>query len=516
MGAGICLAKTTLVFCLLLYLVESFKISPFQGAPTATGANLKDEGSLSFLLYTRPTGQEEIFSEAVQLLDSMKSSPSCSKLAVTNLITSCQQLSSDGSDAAGSNQGNLDRLKSLYAARLAVCELTGAGARIPGECFSMTDLHTARPIKTSVHGYRPTTDNSMVIKDSQLDSCLQALESKPQWWTSYSNNRQNAAIMCQAARIEVERDELLDHHRHLADVTFGLTQSLNQSLKHAASEISRQKKFLEMVEEMRCTLVDDLQKNESTVRELFGRLVADAEAIFRVAVSNIQTHLVTTGSNSADIQSSIESIRDLKRNLDQIHSDALSGRSELMAAEKEHSRVTLDMALAVQESLAEIRQDGIKAMAEEFGNLQMSLRDLHELFIFVIQNYESFDERLKQFDEAFQHLERRASVLDTVFQWHIMNQTRLQQSIAADMRIAQALLKEITVSAANLQTVIGEAHRIMSNIGTLTHMIGSMPWWCWFLAGFCLMALVSPRVIVIVLVSCGKYLLASVYGSCLK
>ena len=231
----------------------------------------------------------------------MKSSPSCNRFAVTNLITSCQELNSEGDSHSRTDyaQENLDHIKSLYAARLAVCEVTGAGARVPDECEQLGISHPGKSSRTWFQGYNPNADGKPGIRSAQLEPCLQALESKPQWWTSYSNNRQNAAIMCQAARIDVERDELLNHHRKLVDVTFGLGQSLNQSLSDAKFEAERQKDFLATVDEMRLRLVSEMRDNESMARDLFKAMVTDIEAAFQQAVANLQAHVVTAGSGTS-------------------------------------------------------------------------------------------------------------------------------------------------------------------------------------------------------------------------
>lgn len=289
-----------------------------------------------------------------------------------------------------SAQEDLDHIKSLYAARLAVCEVSGAGARVPDECSQLVVSHLGKPSRTWFQG----SGGDAELPTSQLQPCLQALESKPQWWTSYSNNRQNAAIMCQAARIEVERDELLNHHRKLADVTFGLGESLNQSLSHAKLDAEKQRMFLITVDEMRLKLVTEMKDSESATRVMFKGMVTDIEVVFQQAVANIQTHISTAGSNTAvlsevgiltirlipvytdhfkDIQSSVASIHNLRLSLDQVYSDAMKQTTELAAAEQEKFRANSEMALSVRKSLTEVQQQGMQVMAAEFGSIRSSL-----------------------------------------------------------------------------------------------------------------------------------------------
>ena len=155
----------------------------------------------------RPTPQEEpeIYAQALQILNAMQISPSCNRLAVSTLLTSCQAVDGSLSDA----EASFDDIRSLYAAQLAVCELEGAGSTVPTQCKSMTPVQ-----QTGNTEYRGPGDTERLRPGSpefnkhDLSVCLQLLESRPQWWTSYSNSRQNAGIMCRAARSDVDKGKL--------------------------------------------------------------------------------------------------------------------------------------------------------------------------------------------------------------------------------------------------------------------------------------------------------------------
>lgn len=101
----------------------------------------------------------------------------------------------------------METLKSVYAAQLALCEITDAGANPPGTCepfLPNNPVQLSRKLARNAN-YPEATPKALKGK---LSFCLQSLESRPQHWTSYSNNRQNAVIMCQAARIDVEKGSL--------------------------------------------------------------------------------------------------------------------------------------------------------------------------------------------------------------------------------------------------------------------------------------------------------------------
>ena len=124
----------------------------------------------------------------------MQGSPSCNRLAASTLLDSCHTV--DGS--ARNAEDSLEDIRSVYAAQLAICEIVSAGSAVPQTCKSLD----ASP-GTNIH----QTSGFTSIRRDQLGLCLQSLESKPQWWTSYSNSKQNAMVMCQAARVDIEKGE---------------------------------------------------------------------------------------------------------------------------------------------------------------------------------------------------------------------------------------------------------------------------------------------------------------------
>jgi hypothetical protein len=157
---------------------------------------------LTALVMPSPIENSGIYSDALQILNSMQASPSCHRLAASKLLNSCQSIEG----APSNTEPSLDDIKSIYAAQLAMCEIISAGSTTPQQCKPLTPGHETRGRRgfsgiASGGNHRP---DEIAVK-KQLGQCLQALESRPQWWTSYSNSRQNAVVMCRAARVEIEK-----------------------------------------------------------------------------------------------------------------------------------------------------------------------------------------------------------------------------------------------------------------------------------------------------------------------
>jgi hypothetical protein len=257
------------------------------------------------LLDARGRNHDVIFSEAVRLLESVKSSSSCDRIATTKLLTSCQLLkenSEDEEEVVWTGQSARDRIKSIYAARLALCELAGAGTPVPSAC-SRLDIPTS-PYQEDVLTWKGDDFNSKVpetVPYSILEPCLKSLESRPQWWTSYSNNRQNAVVICQAARIDIETSQLLELHRSLTEHTVSVNEALQSALRNAAQEASHHRSFVALTSEMRNNLVREFDQSTLETQSLIMTWLNGAETTILSAVRNILTVVHDAESGSATL-----------------------------------------------------------------------------------------------------------------------------------------------------------------------------------------------------------------------
>jgi hypothetical protein len=247
---------------------------------------LDEQADLASFLHTQPAHQGDVFSQALQLLDSLNSSPSCNRIAASRLLTSCQSIKERADEHGKAAAETLDFIKSLYAARLAICELTGAGATLPADCSPVAPSLQRHKQALNSHQNILASEEEQ-IPSGQLERCLKSLESRPQWWTSYSNSRQNAVVMCQAARIEIDKEELLSLYKTLVETTSRLSMELKDTLHNTATESSLNMEFMEAVEKMRVKLLYDLEENSSLAQVWFFALFREAEGVLRDTVNTV-------------------------------------------------------------------------------------------------------------------------------------------------------------------------------------------------------------------------------------
>jgi hypothetical protein len=254
----------------------------------------KSTGNLDLVefLNARNSQRDNTFSDAVQLLESMRSSPSCNRIAAAKLLTSCQDLNGGVSGTIPDISITLDKVKSIYAARLALCELGGAGKAIPAACAPLKVNHDTprNSIQSKGAHILEDTDLNGSLPTNVLEACLGALESRPQWWTSYSNSRQNALVICQAARTEVEKEDILNLHRSLADNTAKLNEGLQEALRNAATHTSQQRAFVEATEVMRAELLREMEHDGLRAQSVFAGIFQEVET----TISNTLKKLLST------------------------------------------------------------------------------------------------------------------------------------------------------------------------------------------------------------------------------
>ena len=249
---------------------------------------MKADIDLATLVQPAVISKSEVYSQALALLSSMQSAPSCNRAATSGLLTSCQSIE-------GPNNGHaLDDVRSIYAAQLAVCELKGAGSQIPPFC-DIDWPSDATAMTKSSHWH----------ENVQLKQCLKSLESRPQWWTSYSNNKQNAVVLCQAARVEIVKgmsltlhciaivllslalDELIDLHKSMVRTSSDVEAALIQTIKEGTRRMTQQQEFVRAVEAFQAQLLRDLAESSAKAESYLSGLAQSLGTVVQSTMNKV-------------------------------------------------------------------------------------------------------------------------------------------------------------------------------------------------------------------------------------
>lgn len=266
--------------------------------------------------------------DSLRTLQQLETMPSCNKIAASFLIHSCSTLEgtvtppdndiSRGADFIISEEIN------IYAARLAVCELSSARASVPAACNAF--MPTNRPAKrTTWAGY--LTGNSASkprqlypdynpITEQDLGKCLSALHGREQSWTSFSTSKQSAGVMCHAMRGEVEKDHQIHLYKILASTTEDIVEALFRSKQDWQDFTAG---FNELSSNIRQYHMDLVQEDEQRL-EAARRMWAEWQADVQGGLQNIATGV-------QDIRSDVDKARDSVKDHTQHVHDALEHAS---------------------------------------------------------------------------------------------------------------------------------------------------------------------------------------------
>ncbi|KAF2485697.1 hypothetical protein BDY17DRAFT_110125 [Neohortaea acidophila] len=163
----------------------------------------------------------ERLEDANKIIKTFSSLPSCHKVATAALMHSCSA-PRDSDEPSAMNVVLSDAWKA-YGAGLAVCELLEAQADIPPNCAAFVP-NEANTKKRAMAGYlfdeshsKPSTLYPQYdeITNNRLGGCLTALEQRPQSWTSYSNSKQNAVVICHTLQGELQMEQSIKTYKNI-------------------------------------------------------------------------------------------------------------------------------------------------------------------------------------------------------------------------------------------------------------------------------------------------------------
>lgn len=181
--------------------------------------SIKDVDKLVGRLTLDAIGQSDTFSQALTIIESYRSAPSCHRRAATGLIQACENIPTEAKVEVLAQE-----TKELFAVRLAICELDTVEASssniIPTACKGLHSTTCAEAATSWTKYWQQPEDQTLpaekqcfpAIPRKQARSCIKALQAHPQSWTSYSNALQNVGVVCQATRNAREKGVLHIYH----------------------------------------------------------------------------------------------------------------------------------------------------------------------------------------------------------------------------------------------------------------------------------------------------------------
>ncbi|KAF2657914.1 hypothetical protein K491DRAFT_776820 [Lophiostoma macrostomum CBS 122681] len=198
--------------------------------------------------------QEPVVSKALHLLRSIEQAPACEHLAAVNLINDCNSLVRDPQDTSSKSEQLLEAVKTEYAARLAVCELSPVRSGVPRACSLLIPTPNACRKTGFISYWRQQEQESEQLcypsmTPAKFQGCLDALHKDKSAWNSYSNSRQNAVVICQATRESTERDTTIKIHKNLTEVVGHLTSVIAEHVDKSSEYVENLRRAQEQSRE---------------------------------------------------------------------------------------------------------------------------------------------------------------------------------------------------------------------------------------------------------------------------
>ncbi len=256
-------------------------------ADLARSALRRDRGNsqpdLTDLLAFRDMEQDPVFEKAMQVIDNLATQSTCHQTAAAQLLVTCKASGKSAAIASGKHE-LLERSKSVYAVRVAVCETAEGRAAVPAACSPVLEI--PQRLQGEID----------VVNSKSLAACLEALLVEHYYWTSYSNNRQDANTLCQASNLEASRLEALHSYQKLAELLPEFRQTLDSTRSEWLRFLKQQEEDARNINKLHQQNRAQLQEQHKSEMSAFHRSMAAAKEGLEDVSQLLHRSMAKTGS----------------------------------------------------------------------------------------------------------------------------------------------------------------------------------------------------------------------------
>jgi hypothetical protein len=200
----------------------------------------------------------------MRVVDTLAAQSTCHQAAAAQLLITCKAIGANLSKEDGKHD-LLERAKSVYAVRVAVCETGEGKAPVPISCESI--LHIPKRLESEID----------VVNSRDQASCLGEMMAEHYYWTSYSNNRLDANTLCQATTLESTRLEALQSYEKLVSLLPEITKSLGLTRSQWTDLLQQQRTEAEDLKAMQRKNRDELEAQQRSGLGMFRDAMASAK-----------------------------------------------------------------------------------------------------------------------------------------------------------------------------------------------------------------------------------------------
>jgi hypothetical protein len=390
----------------LLFLpgaLSNYHSPPADAAPTVNVDSL--------FQYTTSRNQK-VITQAVDFVVSMQTAPTCTRMAASHLMNECKLLEHAPDFAKSRPEVYLDGVKTEYAAKLAVCELLSAqpvNPLPPPHCDILVPSSRHCGKGGSWWYARPEALNDKQcypdFKDYQYTQCLKSLQSTPQFWTSFSNARQNAVVMCQASRDAIERENHLEIFKNLTQVLGGVTANMQRTTEEYESLIREQRQYSEEARDSHQQLKEDIQAVQEKAIATVGALDDKFHTFMEASISGLITALAESQNNEIDL---------IQERMQAFSQDLMMESSQLARYFTDELHQYHDRALVSIKTNHEAQVDSYNILSGYMGSAQDTINRTNEVAGQSLTKVDRIAQRLDIFETQTEHIAEGFAFLSAI------------------------------------------------------------------------------------------------------
>jgi hypothetical protein len=399
-------AITKLVITGLLFLpgaLSHYHSPPADAAPTVNVDSL--------FQYTTSRNQK-VITQAVDFVVSMQTAPTCTRMAASHLMNECKLLEHAPDFAKSRPEAYLDGVKTEYAAKLAICELLSAqpvNPLPPPHCDILVPSSRHCGKGGSWWYARPEVlDDKQCypeFKEYQYTQCLKSLQSTPQFWTSFSNARQNAVVMCQASRDAIERENHLEIFKNLTQILGGVTANMQKTTEEYEALIREQRQYSEEARDSHQQLKEDIQSVQEKAVATVGALDDRFHTFMEASISGLITALAESQSNEIDL---------IHERMQAFSHDLMLESSQLARYFTGELQQYHDLALGSIQINHEAQVDSYNVLSGYMGAAQDTINKTNDIAGRSLDKVESIAQRLDIFETQTEHIAEGFAFLSAI------------------------------------------------------------------------------------------------------
>ncbi|KAJ4318521.1 hypothetical protein N0V94_004376 [Neodidymelliopsis sp. IMI 364377] len=332
-------------------------------------------------------------------------------MAASHLVNECKLLEHAPDFAKSRPEAYLDNVKTEYAAKLAVCELLSAqppsNAVPPLHCDILVPSSRACS-KGGWWSQTPAVSDKQCYpdyKDHQYSQCLKTLQSSPQYWTSFSNARQNAVVMCQASRDAIERENHLETFKNLTQVMGAVSSNIKQTTEEYTALLRDQKKSATELQESQTQLKKDMTAVQEKALATLNILDNKFHNFLEASISGLVTALAD--SQSTEISRIREEMQVFSQ--DMIFETSQFAKSLTTELQHHHDRamISLQTNHGAQVESYQVLSSHMDGIADATHKIQDSANS-------SLEKMDSIENRLDRLSSKAEHIARGFAFFSTL------------------------------------------------------------------------------------------------------